>query len=100
VWEGIGEEIRRTGQLFGQPHPASAIPPASLGFNTLVPKMIARKAQKLGISVSALESLLRGGRENLLGALLATGVGAEAWRRHGADGTPGVVMDEGENRSQ
>jgi hypothetical protein len=80
VWEGIGETIRTTGELFGVPHPASAIPEAEGGFNDILPKLVAEKASKLGITVPEMVQRLRSGDANLLAAVLSTPAGLQAYR--------------------
>ena len=81
VWEGIGNTIKSTGQLFGVKHVAGAIPPSSGGFNNIFPAMMQEKADHLKISLAEMKRRLRAGDAELLGAVLATPVGAEAYRQ-------------------
>jgi hypothetical protein len=81
VWEGIGDTIKRTGQLFGTTHPAHTIPTASQGFAGIFDDMVKEKAQAWGITVAEMEKRLRNGDAELLTALLATPVGLAAYRQ-------------------
>ena len=99
VWEGIRKTIRETGQLFGQPHRASAIPATTTGFNEIFEEIIPLKAKKLGISVSELERRLRSGDAELLGVVLSTGVGAAAYREWAA-GQSGAATPQAATNEQ
>jgi hypothetical protein len=73
--------IKETGELFGVPHVAGAIPESSGGFNTIFMKMVKEKANYLDISLPDMISRLRSGDAELLGVVLSTGIGAEAYRQ-------------------
>jgi hypothetical protein len=88
VWEGIGETIKRTGQLYGMKQQAHSIPEASLGFPGIFGKMVEEKAAAWGISVAELERRLRSGNAELLSALIATPVGTALYRRYLAQHPP------------
>lgn len=81
VWEGIGDTIKRTGELYGVKHKAGAIPEMSGGFNPLFTKLVAEKAKAWGLSVEEFERRLRAGNAELLGTVLATPVGWEMYQR-------------------
>ena len=81
VWEGIGDTIKRTGQLYGVKHPAHTIPDASLGFGGIFDAMVKEKAAAWGISVKEFERRLRRGDAELLGVILATPVGMAAFQQ-------------------
>lgn len=81
VWEGIGDTIKKTGQLYGMKHPAHTIPDASQGFGGIFDAMIAEKAKAWGVTVAEFEKRLRNGDAELLMALLATPVGLAAYRQ-------------------
>ena len=85
VWEGIGETIKKHGELFGVKHDASKIPESSFGFNELFPKMVAAKAKALGISPEAFRIKLGKGDAELLSTLLATPVGMLAYEQYQRD---------------
>jgi hypothetical protein len=80
VWEGIGETIKKTGQLFGMTHPAQSIPESSQGFAAIVDRMVAEKAKAWGITVAEMERRLRAGDAELLTALLSTLAGYAAYQ--------------------
>jgi hypothetical protein len=84
VWEGIGETIKRTGNLFGMKQQAHSIPEISRGFPGIFNQMVAEKAKAWGISVAEFEQRLRNGDAELLGAILATPVGLAAYRLYEA----------------
>lgn len=88
VWEGIRDTIRKTGELYGQKHRASAIPETTTGFNEIFENLLTEKAKHLGVSVGKLEEMLRAGDAELLAALLATPVGAAAYARWNAAAEP------------
>jgi hypothetical protein len=80
VWEGIGDTIKKTGQLYGMKHPSHTIPDASQGFAGIFEAMIAEKAKAWGITVAEMEKRLRNGDAELLTALLGTPVGMVAYQ--------------------
>lgn len=86
VWEGIRTTIANTGELYGQPHRASAIPTGRNGFNEIFTQLIQEKAKHLGVSVGELEQRLRSGDAELLTAILATATGGAAASRPRDDG--------------
>jgi hypothetical protein len=94
VWEGIRDTIRRTGDLFGQTHRASAIPEESQAFFRSFEQLMEKKAKHLGVSVSALQQRLAAGDAELLSSLIATGVGAEAYRRSQQAPSPPSLRDQ------
>lgn len=79
VWEGIGDTIKKTGQLYGTKHPAHSIPEASQGFGGIAEDMIAEKAKIWGVSVKEFERRLRRGDAELLTAILSTSAGLAAY---------------------
>jgi rubrerythrin len=81
VWEGIGDTIKRTGELYGMKHPAHTIPTTSQGFAGIFDQMVAEKAKAWGITVAEMEQRLRNGDAELLTGLLATPIGLAAYRR-------------------
>ena len=81
VWEGIGDTIKRTGQLYGMKHPSHTIPPASQGFAGIFDDMVAEKAKAWGLSVAEFEKRLRNGDAELLTAILSTPVGYAAYQQ-------------------
>ena len=81
VWEGIGETIQKTDQLFGMAHPGSAIPPSSGGFPGIFMDMVTEKAKSLKITVAEMEKRLRNGDAELLAAILSTPAGLAAYQQ-------------------
>jgi hypothetical protein len=81
VWEGIGDTIKRTGELYGTKHPAGSIPESSQGFADIFTTMIAEKAKAWGLSVPEFEARLKRGDAELLGTILATPVGWAAYQQ-------------------
>jgi len=71
AWTGTREQIRETGNLFGQKLRTGARG-ESKGYADHLNDLIVEKAQRLGISVDELKNRLASGRENLLGLGLAT----------------------------
>ena len=86
VWEGIGNTIKQTGELYGVKHPAHAIPPASQGFPPIFTQMVKEKAAEWGISTEEFIRRLRAGDAELLSAVLATSAGMSAFQQWQQEG--------------
>lgn len=88
VWEGIGETIKKTGQLFGEKHPAHSIPDATMGFNKPFTQMVQEKAAHMGLSVEEFKRRLKSGDAELLGLILSTPVGLALYNQWESEGQP------------
>jgi hypothetical protein len=80
VWEGIGDTIKQTGELYGVKHAAGKIPESAGGFNYLIPRLVEEKAQRLGVPLDEFVRRLRAGDAELLGVLAATPALAAVWQ--------------------
>lgn len=80
VWTGIRETIKNKSQLFGEKYKGSAIRGESKSYADQFDDLIADKAKFMGISVLEMEKRLRNGDATLLSLVLATPLGAAAYR--------------------
>ena len=80
VWTGIRETIKNKSELFGQKYKGSAIRGESKSYADQFDDLIADKAKFMGITVQEMEKRLRNGDATLLSLVLATPLGAAAYR--------------------
>jgi hypothetical protein len=80
VWEGVKATIKKYGALFGQKYGAHTINDEVGGFGDLIMPIVEDAAKKWGVSVAEVERRLKAGETSLLGTVLSTGIGAEAYR--------------------
>jgi hypothetical protein len=84
VWTGVREHIKANNELYGTPYKGSAMTGDSKSYVDHFDDLVKQKADHLGISVPEMEARLKGGKANLLSALLGTPVGFalfDQWRR-------------------
>ena len=72
VWTGIREQIKNNNELYGVKYRAGSIQGESKGYADIFEDLVKEKAEKLGMTVQALEQKLRSGDANLLSLMLAS----------------------------
>ena len=74
VWTGIREEVKNTGELFGEKFNAGAVQGESKAYADIFSDLVKEKAEHLGISVAEMKARLGKGKGELLGLLGAAGL--------------------------